>query len=57
VGLSLQDHLQTEENFISEYKRLVSNPHSIMSLGWHPKTTFEQLADMMLNSPNLLPQK
>lgn len=55
VGLALQDHLKTEENFIPEYTRLVSNPHRIMSLGWSPKTNFEQLANMMLNPPNSLP--
>lgn len=57
MGLNLQDHLQTEENFTAEYQRLVSSPKRIMSLGWAPKTNFNQLARIMLNTTTSLLQK
>lgn len=37
-----------DAGYKSEYKRLVSDNRMLCSLGWQPKVTFEQLADMML---------
>jgi GDPmannose 4,6-dehydratase len=37
-----------KENFISEYRILVSDPKLIKSLGWEPKVNFYQLAELMI---------
>lgn len=39
-----------KNDFTPEYKQLVSNPSRIKSLGWTPKVSFKQLAEMMINS-------
>lgn len=36
------------DNKQAEYKTLVSNPETMFSLGWKPKTGFEQLIGMMI---------
>jgi GDPmannose 4,6-dehydratase len=38
-----------QNDFVPEYKILVSNPQLIKSLGWQPKVGFNQLANMMIN--------
>ena len=38
----------SESNFRSEYKLLVSNPSSILSLGWRPKVDIKTLAKLMI---------
>jgi GDPmannose 4,6-dehydratase len=50
MGLDLQDYLQIDYNYTAEYKRLVCNPQRIMSLGWSPRVTFQQLVNMMLEN-------
>jgi len=37
-----------KEDFVAEYKILVSNPARIKSMGWQPKVSFFELADMMM---------
>lgn len=49
VGLNWQDHVIFSSNFLPEYANLVSNPKTIFSLGWHPTTSFEALANMMMS--------
>jgi len=48
-GLNWRDHVQQAENFKREYDILVSNPTTIFSLGWHPETSIEELAKMMMS--------
>lgn len=48
VGKPWRDHVKFEENFIPEYKKLVSNPKLIQSLGWNPTVKLSQLANMMM---------
>ena len=49
-NLNWQDHIHIDELFVPEYKILVSNPSTILSIGWHPKTSIEDLSEIMLNS-------
>jgi GDPmannose 4,6-dehydratase len=43
-----RDFVTIKEDFVPEYKILVSNPKLIKSLGWQPEVNFVQLADMMM---------
>lgn len=47
-GLSFAEHVRPKKNFTAEYHTLVSAPDRLKSMGWSPKISFEQLADMML---------
>lgn len=49
-GLKWQEYVIPTKNFTAEYKILVSDPSVIFSLGWKPETSFEQLANLMLES-------
>ena len=44
-----RNHVRCKKNFTPEYKRLVSNPATINSLGWLPKTSFKELANIMMH--------
>jgi GDP-D-mannose dehydratase len=48
LGLDWQKHIRQSENFSPEYKKLVSAPKVIMSLGWKPLVNFKTLAEIML---------
>lgn len=48
VDINWKDHVVPNTNFVSGYKRLVSDPSLIRSLGWKPATGFKQLAQMMM---------
>lgn len=48
IGKNWEDYTTKKEGFKSEYETLVSDPILIKSLGWKPKTSFHQLADMMM---------
>ncbi|MEI6056745.1 MAG: GDP-mannose 4,6-dehydratase [Lentisphaerota bacterium] len=50
VGLKWQDFVIPNKNFIPEYEILVSNPKLIKSIGWKPKNSFNQLADLMMGN-------
>lgn len=45
-----EDYIVVKKNFIPEYKILVSNPAKIMNLGWRPKVSFEELAEIMMRA-------
>jgi len=49
VGLKWQDHTETVDGFRSEYPRLVSDPATIMALGWKHEKDIYSLAKMMLS--------
>lgn len=42
-------YVEIKKDFKPEYKKLVSNPHLIKSLGWQPKVGLSELAQMMVN--------
>ena len=48
VGKNWKDHVDVEEGFRAEYKQLISDSSLIQSLGWKPKTSLKQLAQLML---------
>jgi len=45
-----REHTRFRECFTPEYKRLVSNPQTIKSLGWIPSVEISELAQMMVKS-------
>ncbi|MFT3946316.1 MAG: GDP-mannose 4,6-dehydratase [Agriterribacter sp.] len=45
-----QESVKPKPGFVAEYSQLVSNPETIFSLGWKPKTSFNDLAIMMLTN-------
>jgi len=50
IGKDWKDYIRIREGFVPEYKKLVSNPSTINSLGWSPKVGFTELARMMMNN-------
>jgi GDPmannose 4,6-dehydratase len=50
VGVDWKKHVVLREGFTSKYKRLVSNPQTMLSLGWYPKIDIVELANLMLSS-------
>lgn len=48
VGLNWKDHVVPNKRFVSDYRKLVSDPSLLLSLGWRPKTSFKELALMMM---------
>jgi GDPmannose 4,6-dehydratase len=49
VGINWKDFVIISEDYKPEYNILVSNPRLIRTLGWLPKVSFFELADMMLD--------
>ena len=47
-NLDWEKFVKLNNNFKPEYKVLCSSPLKIKSIGWEPKYTFKQLADLML---------
>jgi GDPmannose 4,6-dehydratase len=48
IGKDWRDHVRMREGFVPEYRRLVSDPSTIRSLGWTPRVSFPELASMMM---------
>ena len=49
IGKKWQDYVLVNNNYIPDYKILVSNPKLLFSLGWTPKTDFNKLVNIMMN--------
>ncbi|WP_013325269.1 GDP-mannose 4,6-dehydratase [Gloeothece verrucosa] len=49
IGKDWHEYVKLRPGFVSEYKRLISSPHLINSLGWFPSVSFSELAVMMMN--------
>ncbi|MBC7849850.1 MAG: GDP-mannose 4,6-dehydratase, partial [Chitinophagaceae bacterium] len=49
-NLDWHKYVVVKENFLPEYKILVSDPSTINSLGWFAKTSISDLAGLMLDS-------
>ncbi|MDO8873977.1 MAG: GDP-mannose 4,6-dehydratase [Methanoregula sp.] len=56
LGKDWHYHVRLRDGFTSEYKRLISNPETIKSLGWHPTEGLSDLAERMVmqTSPEIL---
>ncbi len=50
IGKDWHDHVRLREGFIPEYRRMVSDPSTIRSLGWSPDVRLPELAKMMVGS-------
>lgn len=50
IGDDWRNHVVLREGFVSEYKRLVSNPTTMKSLGWSSRMDIARLAELMLES-------
>lgn len=48
VGRDWRDHVRVRTGFVPEYRRLVSDPSTIRSLGWAPRVGLGELARMMM---------
>jgi len=48
INRNWQDSVVIKNEFLPEYRILVSNPRLIKSLGWEPRVDFYQLADLMM---------
>lgn len=48
VQIEWKDHVIPNTDFIPGYKQLVSDPARIVSLGWKPELSFEELAKLMM---------
>jgi GDPmannose 4,6-dehydratase len=50
IGKDWQKYVRVRDDFTVEYKRLISNPQCINSLGWFPIVRFDELAQMMVTA-------
>ncbi|PQJ10422.1 epimerase [Flavipsychrobacter stenotrophus] len=48
AGKRWQDHVTIKSGFKAEYDTLVSDPSTLISLGWKPEVSFSSLAKMMM---------
>jgi GDPmannose 4,6-dehydratase len=48
AGYDWKDFVIQDNLYIPEYKRLVSNPKKILSLGWRPSVDIDELASIMI---------
>jgi GDPmannose 4,6-dehydratase len=46
-SLDWKNYVKTSEDYISPYRSLTCNPERIFSTGWRPRTTIEELAELM----------
>jgi len=49
IGKDWTQYTHTKGDFKAQYAQLVSDPSTMFSLGWRPKTSFEALTKMMLS--------
>jgi len=56
IGKDWHNYVKIRQGFSPEYKRLVSNPKTINSLGWFPTIELQSLAEIMVlnRSPDIL---
>jgi GDPmannose 4,6-dehydratase len=48
INKDWKQYVAETPNFVGQYKRLVSNPDKIMSIGWEPQIDIDELAKIML---------
>lgn len=49
IGLEINEHLEVTGNFKNEFKKLISDPSTIFSLGWEPEYDIHDLAKLMID--------
>jgi GDPmannose 4,6-dehydratase len=49
-GKNWRNHIVIREGFVPEFKRLVSQPDTMRTLGWSPRVDITKLAELMLTS-------
>ncbi|MEX6687370.1 GDP-mannose 4,6-dehydratase [Danxiaibacter flavus] len=49
INKDWKNHVQLKDGFKADYRQLISDPSTILSLGWKPETSFEALTKMMLH--------
>ncbi|SFM89206.1 GDPmannose 4,6-dehydratase [Methanolobus profundi] len=50
INKKWEDHVIIDNDFVPDYKILVSNPELIKSIGWKQNVGFHELADMMMET-------
>jgi GDPmannose 4,6-dehydratase len=50
IGKEWKDYVKSKQDFVAEYRQLVSDPTVINSIGWNPVVSFDDLAKMMMVS-------
>jgi GDPmannose 4,6-dehydratase len=50
AGLKMSDHIELETGYVPLFRKLVSDPTLIHSIGWRPKVDFQSLANMMMDA-------
>ena len=50
AGLNYSDHVIQSKSFVSNFKKLISNNATIVSLGYQPEVDFDQLAQLMMKA-------
>lgn len=50
IGKDWKKHVELPDGFSAEYSCLLSNPATMHSLGWRPKVSFAELAEIMVRS-------
>jgi GDPmannose 4,6-dehydratase len=48
IGKHWKHHVILKENFKKDYTQLISDPSTILSMGWQPQVSFEELVQMMI---------
>ena len=48
VNKNWNDYVTVNPEFVPDYKQLISDPSVILSLGWKPEMSFEELAQLMM---------
>jgi GDPmannose 4,6-dehydratase len=50
VGLDWRCYVSTQQGFVPEYPRLVSDPRTLLGLGWQPRVSMTGLAQIMVEA-------
>ncbi len=50
IGKNKSDYVVSKNDFIPEYQALISDPSTLLSLGWSPETDLRDLAKMMVTT-------
>lgn len=50
IGKDWTKYIRAKDCFKAEYSQLISDPTTIFSLGWQPRTSFTNLVKLMLNN-------
>ncbi|HEY6064174.1 MAG TPA: GDP-mannose 4,6-dehydratase, partial [Chitinophagaceae bacterium] len=50
MGKNWRDHVKLKNDYIPDFKRLVSDPSALHATGWKAETGIEELARLMLST-------